>query len=484
MNGRLLTCIFTSSLLCGNVHAHPHTIKSDKALLPNKQLTVIKKSNEEHKQKLTRKSQSNQALQEFITLVTKNKFTLAYQKGSSIYNQWEGDEAFDFNFALAAAQTGHYNQAIFPFERLLDNKPNNNRYRLELARCHFFLNNLHAAEREFTLVSETNPPAQVQTHINNFLARIEEQKQQLSQSWNVGAGIALGYDSNINAAANLDTIEATFYTDGNPVLRGALILDNEQKSQESSYYQIHSYGQYLLPISKRSIIDITINAAMKDNHINDTYDLVNLALKGGLKFLRNTYSIRLGSSLRQYWLASEKLQNQISTDINWQWHFYPHWKTNTELEIGYQDNDQNDALDFQQWQTKISINRDIKGFNQNIQLGLGADIAERNENSFQGRSYYSLGYQVQQKLTPAQKIYALINYTNTVYADSFDDEHIFFANKTKRSQLIQGIIGWVLNFSPDISLKTQLSHSQNISNLELYDYQRTLIETGLAISFK
>jgi tetratricopeptide (TPR) repeat protein len=187
VNGRLLTCVFTSSLLCINAYA----VEPDESASVSEQaITAVTESTETDtevnveanseviNQGLAPKaeSKSSQILQKLIKLVAESKFALAYQTGLSIHNEWEGDESFDFNFALAAAQTGHYNRAIFPFERLLENNPNNNRYRLELARCHFFLNNYHAAQREFNLVLASNPPAEVQAHIDRFLTRIAEQK--------------------------------------------------------------------------------------------------------------------------------------------------------------------------------------------------------------------------------------------------------------------------------------------------------------------
>ena len=167
-------------------------------------------------------SEEQSKLIQLIMLIETSKFDLAYSMGLEMNTEWEGDEKFDFNFALAAAQTGHFNQAVFPFERLLENTPNNLRFRLELARCYFFLNNLSAAEREFNLVANNNPPKEVQNNIKRFLDRIAEQKQQVNQTWVAGVGIAIGHDSNINAAADIDAINATFYEANIPVLTGSL----------------------------------------------------------------------------------------------------------------------------------------------------------------------------------------------------------------------------------------------------------------------
>lgn len=423
-------------------------------------------------------------LSQLISLNGQNKFTLAYQLALGMYNNWEGDEQFDFNFALAAAQTAHYNEAIFPFERLLEAHPNNLRFRLELARCHFFLNNLGAAEREFKLVAANKPPAEVKDHIERFLTRIAEKKQQVTRSWQAGVGLALGYDSNINAAADLDAIDATFYTNNSPTLTGVLTLEDEQKSQASSYYQLQGYGQYQLPLSKRTSIDFSLIGSIKDNSIDDTYDLTNIALNGGFRILRSNHNLRFGGIVRQYWLAGESLQNQLLANVAWQWHFAPYWKTTAEFELGQQDSDQNDALDFTQWQGKAALNRKNDGFSQNVQLGFGSDMASDSINDFQGRNYYALSYQAQQALAADQQAYALINYRSNTYSDAFADDHIFFAGETREDQLMQIIAGWIYEFMPNTSAKLQLSHSQNQSNLELYDYQRTLLEAGLAISFK
>jgi len=422
---------------------------------------------------------NSQSLDQLEQLIAENKFTLAYQMGLSLRPQWEGEEQFDFNFALAAAQTGHYNQAIFPFERLLDAYPNNARFRLELARCHYFLNNLNAAEHEFNQVAASKPPADVQKHINRFLTRIAEKKQQISRSWSAGAGLALGYDSNINAAADLDSISITL-----PTVSGVLNLDDEQKSKGSAYYQLQGFGQYQQPLSKRTSVDFSASLSQKDNTIDDTYDLTNLSLNGGFRMLRSNHNLRFGGVYRQYWLAGDSLQNQLLGNVRWQWYFAPQWKITSEFELGQQDNDQNDALDFTQWQAKASLNRKSEALSQSFQLGYGSDIAAESSNDFQGRNYLSIGYQMQQEIAPSQQVYALVNYRNNSYADAFADDHIFFARETREDQLTQLTAGWLYNFMKNTSAKVQLSHSQNQSNLELYDYQRTLIEAGLTISFK
>ncbi|MFT6114339.1 MAG: hypothetical protein ACJA10_001280 [Oleispira sp.] len=430
-------------------------------------------------------SEEQSKLIQLIMLIETSKFDLAYSMGLEMNTEWEGDEKFDFNFALAAAQTGHFNQAVFPFERLLENTPNNLRFRLELARCYFFLNNLPAAEREFNLVANNNPPKEVQNNIKRFLDRIAEQKQQVNQTWVAGVGIAIGHDSNINAAADIDAINATFYEANVPVLTGSLILSNKQKSKASNYYQLQGYGYYKQPLSKRSSLDARVSASQKDNAVNNDYDLTNISLNGGFTILRSNHNVRLGGTARQYWLAGEKLQNQLLANVRWQWYFAPSWKAQAELEAGHQDNSQNDALDFNQWQSKLGIQRNNnQGLVQNLQFSLGSNIAKERKNDFRGSDYYSLGYQAQQQLAEKQKLYVLASVRNNNYASDFADDDIFFAGELRKDNIKQITAGWVYNLMPTTAVKLQINHSKNQSNLELYDYQRTLIEAGLTLAFQ
>ena len=396
--------------------------------------------------------------------------------------EWEGDEEFDFNFGFSAAQTGHYNQAIFSFERLLQSYPNNLRFRLELARCHFFLKNYHAAEREFNQVKDAQPPENVEQQIDKFLVQIAEQKQQVSRSWQLGAGLAGGYDSNINAATDLDNVDATLFI-SNAKLTGTLSLDDEQKSQGSGYFQLQGFAQYQHPLSKRTSFDATVFASHKNNTVNDAYDLTHTSLDGGFRILRSNHNFRFGGAYRHFLLDSETLQYQALANARWQWHFTPGWNLSSDIEGGKQDNDQNDGLDYHQWQSRSTLQRDILGLNQSLQFNFGSDSSIRRVNQFQARDYYSFVYQLQKGLTEKQRIFSLINYRDNDYQDKFSSDHIFYANEKRSDQLIQLIVGWTYAFMENTSTKLQISHSENTSNLELYEYQRTLIEAGIMISF-
>ncbi|MEL7399448.1 MAG: tetratricopeptide repeat protein, partial [Pseudomonadota bacterium] len=122
-------------------------------------------------------------LQRLTQYINQQQYDQAYQLASDQLAQLEGDPTFDFNYGFSAAQTGRYNEALFVFERLTSEYPGVPRYRLELARCYYYLGQLDNAESEFRRVQAINPPTQVQQTINLFLDRIAEQRQRFHSNW-------------------------------------------------------------------------------------------------------------------------------------------------------------------------------------------------------------------------------------------------------------------------------------------------------------
>ena len=82
-------------------------------------------------------------------LYAQGQFEQAYQLGRAAEFNWEGDPEFDFNYGLAAIESGHYEDAIFALERVVFLRPDILRLRLELARAHFLNENFVAARAEF-----------------------------------------------------------------------------------------------------------------------------------------------------------------------------------------------------------------------------------------------------------------------------------------------------------------------------------------------
>ena len=131
MNGRFSLVII---LLFSHAFAHAETdnitTAAEPAIIPDTSQKIDLNTPIEAPEPVAPKGNS---LDKLIELINNNDMHAAYLLGLEMQEEWEGDEKFDFNFGFAAAQTGHYNQAIFSFERLLQSHSKKLRFPLQPA---------------------------------------------------------------------------------------------------------------------------------------------------------------------------------------------------------------------------------------------------------------------------------------------------------------------------------------------------------------
>ena len=256
------------------------------------------------------------------------------------------------------------------------------------------------------------------------------------------------------------------------LFRSQPLASGYTKLQASSYYQ--------KPINKRNLIDASAAVTHKDN---TQEDLTHLSIKAGYTIKHNQQTMRIGAITRQYGLAGDHLLNQLLSQITWQWGFSKSWQSLTAFEIGQQSNPNNSSLNFNTWQGKIAIRHRQKVLSQTLQITSGQDRANKAKYAFQGRHYYSLSYQLQSPIGQRQDLYMGINYRLSTYADAYANDHVFFANKTRQDNEHQFIAGYNYRINYRTSVNLSASHINNHSNLALFDYQRTLLETALTVAF-
>lgn len=131
------------------------------------------------------------------------QFQSAYELGLKQLAEEAGRPAFDMAFGVAALESGHYDQALFSFERVLMYDRNEHLPRLELARTHFMLGNLMAARRHFNQVLEQDPPPSpaVARRIQWFLNAIDQREAGRAVATRDSVtrfylGFRFGYDTN------------------------------------------------------------------------------------------------------------------------------------------------------------------------------------------------------------------------------------------------------------------------------------------------
>ena len=128
----------------------------------------------------------------------KAEFDKAFESYFELFRQDPGDPDINFNLGRAAFETGDYEAAIMAFERVLINRPDAVRAKLEIARSYYKLGSLESSEQYFQEVLAVNPPENVRSNINQYIKAIRQSKKEHFLSGKLSLG--LDFDDNVNAA--------------------------------------------------------------------------------------------------------------------------------------------------------------------------------------------------------------------------------------------------------------------------------------------
>ena len=198
---------------------------------------------------------------------------------------------------------GLLDEAIAVLRRMLIDRPDLVRVRLELARAFFLKGEDTLARRHFERVLAGEPPAAVAHNVNRFLALMRARKR-----WSLRVGLALAPDSNISARSDEQTILLDTPSGRLPFnFRG----DNEPKSGVGIL--LSAGGEYQYPLGDpgtgsgasrwrlRAGADVS-----RREYRSDEFDRMVAGAHLGPRWLIGRASeASLLASVRQSWLSDE-----------------------------------------------------------------------------------------------------------------------------------------------------------------------------------
>ena len=125
----------------------------------------------------------------------------AYADLAAVQDKNTGMPEFDYVLGVAALESGHVEEAIIAFERVLALIPNHAGAQMDLARAYYATGSFDLAEAAFLKLQASNPPPAAQEAIRRYLDALQARKKQLQAGWAGFGELSWGYDSNITAAS-------------------------------------------------------------------------------------------------------------------------------------------------------------------------------------------------------------------------------------------------------------------------------------------
>ena len=186
-------------------------------------------------------------------------------------------------------------EAIAVFRRMLVDRPDLVRVRLELARAFFFKGEDALAKRHFERVLAGKPPAGVALNVNRFLAQIRARKR-----WTVRVGVALAPDTNLGAASGDRTIDID-----TPFGRLPFTVDQPARKKSGIGLAAWAGGEYQHPLSSRWRLRAGADIH-REEYRSREFDRMTLGAHLGPRWLiGHATEASLLAVVRQHWIADE-----------------------------------------------------------------------------------------------------------------------------------------------------------------------------------
>ncbi len=413
-------------------------------------------------------------LQNLEALNKMKLFPQAFELAERLVEKLEGDKEFDFQFGMAAVETQHYDQALFAFERLVLNQGDQPRYRLELARTHFYLRNLERSEIEFNRVLKQNPPKVVKDNVYAFLLRINDLKQSIEPRFSVSLDISTGFDSNINSATNenfLPSEELVFIND--------VRLDDDSKETESGYWGTLFTLNYVRPLTKRSAVDFKITASNKSNAELRDYDLTTALTEAGYNYYIGGYQVRGGVRYQFIGVDGDKFLDVGSMIAEGYFTTKKGFKYGVSAWAGRSVYEDDDDGDMNQSEISFSIFSPQQKHSWAVHLLAGLDEAVEDVNDFNAKEYQGITLQSTNLWGNRISYYGVLSAVETEY----DDINRALYSRLREDTSITFIAGWRYSYNARLGFRNDYSVNDVDSTLEANTYRRSKVEFGMSYRF-
>jgi tetratricopeptide (TPR) repeat protein len=407
-------------------------------------------------------------------LLKRNDAKAAYDLLLPQEAQRAGDPEFDYLLGIAALDAGQPEHAAFALERVLAVQPGNLQARAEIARAYYVMGERDTAKREFESVRERGVPAEVRETIDRFLSAIEATRK---TRFNAYVELAAGHDSNVNSATAQSQVAVPFFggaivqlapgstrlKDSFGSLSAGLSLANEIAANWSVVGSASFYGKY-------NADETRFNTGTLDGALGLRWSSGRNAVTGALQGQR--YSVD-GESFREsaggvlQWQHNISQTSQVSL-------FAQH------AQLSYPDPSQS-IRDARRTIFGVATAQAFAGESAPVifaSLYGGEEKEDAPNVPHLGHKPVGVRVGGQWRVAPGVHLFANASAEQRRYGGT--DPLFLVERKDTQVDLSLG-----LNYPiyRKLSLRPQVSVTDNNSNIEIYDFRRTVAQLGLRLDF-
>jgi tetratricopeptide (TPR) repeat protein len=419
------------------------------------------------------------AIEQLNQLVAANRYEDAYNVSKEMMKEHEGEPEFDFLFGLSALETGRPNEAVFALERITYSYPDQMRVKLELARAFFQLNNYQASRELFNEVLGTNPTDNVKANIKVFLNQITERENDIAGSFDFFVSANLGSDSNINSATSLGVVAI-------PGI-GNVTLSSNGTSINDNFNELGAGVAYNKPFSKTSGLTLTGNLNRHDNFSSNDFDIDVFAADATYFDINGNIRMSYGLKGQLVNLNGERFQDSSSLLVSMTRSPGDGWTqslTGAYTLVRYDDGlNKNASLrDVNQALVSGALGKAVGKFNHTVSIYYGDEHAVNSAGENNAQQFYGVAFAEQYQLDSKNVPYFRIAYH---HSENKKEDAIFslVENTVRSDNALNASLGWVWLMNTNVNITSDVTYTNNDSNLALYKYDRLKFQTGVRYQF-
>lgn len=369
-----------------------------------------------------------------------------------------------FRLALMLAdRMGRPRDAAIELRRILDEKPDVARVRLELARMNALLGRLGAAEREFRAAQASGQlPPDVERAVRFYASALAAAKP-------VGGSIelALAPDSNINRATRSDTLGTVI---------GDFTLSDDARAKSGLGLAARAQGYARLPLGTKTRLLARISGS-GDFYRTGQFDDYALALQLGPEFQSGQDRITFSAGPSWRWFGQQPFSKGWGGSAVWQHPLGKRTQLRAETALSRLDNRRNDLQDSTIYAATLGLDRAFSArFGGGVQLR-----ASRTAARDPGWSDWTGGSSVY--------LFRELGHTTLVLDGSYTrleaDERLFLYPKKRVDERLT--IGFAATFRAiqwkGIAPFLRLRAERNRSTVGIFDFSRRAAELGITSAF-
>jgi tetratricopeptide (TPR) repeat protein len=415
---------------------------------------------------------ADQTLDRAKRLLEQKQPAQAYELLLPLEAQRSGNPEYDYLLGIAALDSGHRERAIFALERVLAVQPDNALARAEIARAYLAVGEKDTARQEFENVKRERIPAAARATIDRYLSAITAAETTQIQGY---IEVGVGSDSNVNSATADSEIAL-------PAFGGLIATLNPAATSKSDSFTSVSGGiNFTHKLGQRWSMIAGFAGNGKFNRNEDKFDTDTVEGNFGARWAADADALTLAAQLQTFELDNSRYRDSRGLVGQWQ-----HSLDERRQFSGY--------LQYAQLryptQSIRDANRGIGGvayaqaFSSRLSpvLFLSA-YGGREKEIAEGVPHLGhepAGIRIGGQFKPAEgwTVFGGVNYEERRYGGA---EPIFLVTRKDKQTDVR--LGASYLMRAGTTLIVQASNTDNKSNIDLYQFRRTLGTVSIRFDF-